>query len=113
MKNIERIHLIRDLKNQGLSFEKIGEKLGITKQRASIIFHSDINIIKTPRAKPITKWSSYYKKFAEDYRNNLSSLEIAKKYNCSTRTVTKGLEEEGIKPNKKRGRKPLNINKLI
>ena len=98
--NIEKIQLVRELKEKGLTFDEIGKQLGITRQRASAIFRSDM------QAPSITKWNLYYKKFVEDYNNGLPSQEIAKKYNCSLYTVLKALKKEGVTANKKRGRKP-------
>lgn len=98
--NIEKIQLVRELKEKGMTFEEIGRQLGITRQRASAIFRSDM------QAPSITKWNLYYKTFAEEYNNGLTSQKIAEKYNCSLYTVLKALKKEGITANKRRGRKP-------
>ncbi|MEQ8224157.1 MAG: hypothetical protein ABRQ37_17700 [Candidatus Eremiobacterota bacterium] len=98
----ERIHLVRELKEKGLTFEKIGKQLGITRQRASAIFLSDTQVPS------ITKWSKLYSTFIEEYtKNNLSMNKIAEKYNCSIGIIQICFKKNGIKANKKRGRKPV------
>jgi len=98
----ERILLVRRLKSEGLTFEEIGKKLGITKQRANAIFTHD------PNVQTITKWSNLYPTFIEEYTvNNLPMNKIAEKYKCPIGIIQICFRNNGIKANKKRGRKLL------
>jgi predicted transcriptional regulator len=97
----ERIKLARDLKEKGLTFEEIGKQLGITRQRASAIFLSDAH------APSITKWSKLYPTFIEEYTvNDLPMNKIAEKYKCPIGIIQICFKKNGIKANKRRGRKP-------
>ncbi|MEQ8192777.1 MAG: hypothetical protein ABRQ39_32745 [Candidatus Eremiobacterota bacterium] len=96
----ERIHFIRELREKGLSFEEIGKQLGITKQRANVLYSYDPTLITT------TKWSKLYPTFIEEYTiNNLPINKIAEKYGCSISVIQNCFKKYGIKANKKRGRK--------
>lgn len=97
----ERIQFVRELKEKGMTFEEIGKQLGITKQRANVLYSYDPTIITT------TKWSKLYPTFIEEYtKNNVSINKIAEKYGCSISVIQNCFKKNGIKADKKRGRKP-------
>jgi predicted DNA-binding protein YlxM (UPF0122 family) len=92
----EKIQFIRELREKGMSFEEIGKQLGITKQRANVIYSYDPTLITT------TKWSKLYPTFIEEYTiNNLPINKIAEKYGCSISVIQNCFKKNNIKANKK------------
>jgi len=92
-RELERKEQVRKMKEKGMSFTQIGKELGVSRQRAHILYKGN------PQKK--TKWEDIAIEWKALYTVAKMPIHIiAEKYNCSTGAVHYQLKKMGVDTSK-------------